>query len=46
MPIEPGRSYKPSPVNGSILFLRAFEATQFCSHSIEIKIKSHKIFEN
>ena len=45
-PIESGRSYKPSLVNGSILFLKAFEATQFCSHSIEIKIKSLKRFEN
>ena len=41
-PIEPGRSYKPSPVNGSILFLRAFEATQFCSHSIEIRLNHLK----
>ena len=41
-PIEPRRSYKPSPVNGSILFLRAFVATQFCSRSIEIRLNHLK----
>ena len=40
--LEPGMSHKPSPTpynlnqasSGSILFLGAFEATQFCSESI------------
>ena len=41
-PIEPGRSYKPSPINGYILFLRAFVATQFCSRSIEIRLNHLK----